>query len=94
MTCLGNASAAFTLVQVSSMWDRRRRLSCLLKRGGPAVPLLPLNVAHLQQGHIIFDRESLEVVKGNIAFHRLAKIVNGKAELVERRCLHGTRGLR
>jgi hypothetical protein len=44
--------------------------------------MLQLNVCHLKQGKVIFEGESLEVVKRKITFHCQAKILNGPTELI------------
>jgi hypothetical protein len=46
------------------------------------VSLFPLDVGHVQQREVIFDRESLELVKRKIAFHGLTKILNGSTQLI------------
>ena len=52
------------------------------------IPSFPLDVGHLEQGYVIFEANSVEVIKRQIAFHGLAKILCGRIKIGEYRCLH------
>jgi len=63
-------------------------LSCRPISGRFAITSFPLDVGHLEQGYVIFEANSVEVIKRQIAFHGLAKILHGRIKIGEYRCLH------
>jgi hypothetical protein len=52
------------------------------------IPSFPFDVRHLEQSYVIFEANSVEVIKRQIAFHRLAKILRGPIKSGEYRYLH------
>ena len=52
------------------------------------IPSFPFDVRHLEQSYVIFEANSVEVIKRQIAFHGLAKILRGPIESGKYRYLH------
>jgi hypothetical protein len=52
------------------------------------IPSFPFDVRHLEQSYVIFEANSVEVIKGQIAFHGLAKILRGPIKSGKDRYLH------
>jgi hypothetical protein len=52
------------------------------------IPSFPFDVRHLEQSYVIFEANPVEVIKRQIAFHRLAKILRGPIKSGEYRYLH------
>ena len=53
------------------------------------IPSFPLDVRHLEEGDVIFEANSIEVIKRQIAFHGLAKVLGGRVKTGEYRYVHG-----
>jgi hypothetical protein len=53
---------------------------CRRIRGRLEVPSFPISICHLNQEYIIFEANTVEIIKREIAFHCLAKVVRGRKE--------------
>ena len=54
--------------------------SCRRISGRLEVPSFPFSICHLNQEYVIFEANTVEIIKRQIAFHCLAKIVRGRKE--------------